>query len=79
MKHKIPVSYLRKHYKYTVRRPISNDPLLRREGMVVSSHHTLSGAEKSLQRQQQGSRQQGGYSQDYIWDEEKDQEVSILT
>ena len=54
---------------YTVRRPIANDPALDAEGMIVSRHTTLSGARKSLDRQRRGARQQGGYSQDYIWDE----------
>lgn len=33
---------------------------------IVSQHRTLSGAERSLQRQRRGARAQGGYSQDYI-------------
>lgn len=37
---------------------------------VVSRHRTLSGAEKSLARQQRGAKMQGGYSQDYIEIEE---------
>ena len=54
---------------YTVRRPISSDPLLEREGAIVTSHRTLSGATRSLIRQQKGAQRQGGYSGDYIWDE----------
>ena len=56
---------------YTVRRPISSDPHLISEGTVVSAHRTLSGARKSIQRQRRGARAQGGYSQDYIWDERR--------
>ena len=33
---------------------------------IVSQHRTLSGAQRSLARQQRGARAQGGYSQDYI-------------
>ena len=60
---------------HTVRRPISSDPSLRREGAVVSRHKTLDAAERNLRRQQRGARRQGGYSQDYIWDERTDSEV----
>lgn len=33
---------------------------------IVSSHRTMSAAEKSLARQRRGSAKQGGYCQDYI-------------
>lgn len=61
---------------FTVRRPISSDQLLRREGAVVTRHRTLDGARKSLLRQQRGAAKQGGYSQDYLWDDANDTEVS---
>lgn len=34
---------------------------------VVSRHRTLRGAQKSLKRQAQGAKAQGGYSVDYIF------------
>jgi hypothetical protein len=60
---------------YSVRRPISSDQNLRREGAVVSVHRTLSAARKALARQKRGTRQQGGYSQDYMWDDDNDCEA----
>lgn len=33
---------------------------------IVSTHRTLTGAERSLTRQQRGAVRQGGYSEDYI-------------
>lgn len=54
--------------RYQLRRPISDDPNLRREGMIVSTHRNLENAQKALSRQQRGAKRQGGYSQDYIWD-----------
>jgi len=56
-------------YRYTIRRPISNDRTLEREGMVVSRHRNLDAARRALARQERGARAQGGFSQDYIWDE----------
>lgn len=61
---------------YTVRRPISADRSLRREGLIVSRHRTLDGARKALERQRRGAADQGGYSQDYIWDDAAAREVS---
>ena len=61
--------------KYTVRRPISSDRNLAREGAVVSRHTTLSGACKRLAAERRGAAKQGGHSQDYIWDEVWDEEV----
>jgi hypothetical protein len=61
---------------YSVRRPISSDPTLRREGAVVSRHRTLEAAMRSLQRQQRGAQKHGGYSLDYIWDERAGREAT---
>lgn len=61
--------------RYTVRRPISSDRTLRREGMIVSRHRTLEAAQRALARQQRGAAKQGGYSQDYIWDDAEGREV----
>jgi hypothetical protein len=61
---------------YTVRRPISSDPLLAREGAIVTSHRTLSGAARSLIRSQRGAQRQGGYCQDYMWDESANWEIA---
>ena len=62
-------------YRYTVRRPISSDRNLDREGMIVSRHRSLDAAMRSLARQQRGARMQGGFSQDYIWDELEERRV----
>ena len=59
--------------RYTVRRPISNN--LDREGVIVSRHRILDAAKRSLARQQRGARMQGGFSQDYIWDEREERVV----
>lgn len=61
---------------YTVRRPITDDPRQRREGAVVTRHRSLVAAQRSLDRQRLGARRQGGFIQDYIWDEVADREVS---
>ena len=60
-------------YRYTIRRPVSshND----RNGMIVSRHRILDAAKRSLARQQRGARMQGGFSQDYIWDEREERVV----
>lgn len=58
--------------RYQLRRPISNDPTLRREGLIVSTHRNLENAQKALARQQREAKRQGGYSQDYIWDRIKE-------
>ena len=60
---------------YTVRRPISDGRRLDSEGAIVSRHRTLDGAVSSLNRQRRGAKQQGGYSQDYIWDEQAQSRV----
>jgi hypothetical protein len=53
-------------YEYEVRRPISTGPDRWRAAAVVSRHRTLAGALRSLRRQREGARGQGGYSQDCI-------------
>jgi hypothetical protein len=52
--------------RYEVRRPITTGPDRWRSAAVVSRHRTLDGALRSLRRQQEGARMQGGYSQDGI-------------
>jgi hypothetical protein len=66
---------IRKLLHYSVRRPISSDYNLRREGLVVSRHRTIGAAQKALARNQHGCVAQGGYSQDYIWNDCLDAEV----
>jgi hypothetical protein len=61
---------------YTLRRPIASDLHLEREGMVVSRHETLEDAEQALVDSREGAQTQGGYSQDYIWDETAQQRIS---
>lgn len=56
--------------RYTVRRPISSYRYFDNHGIVLSRHRTIEGAEKALNRQRSGAQDQGGYSQDYIWDEQ---------
>lgn len=53
---------------YEVRRPFLSpaDPTRWQEANTVSSHRTLSGARRSLARQERGAVLQGGYSQDAI-------------
>lgn len=50
---------------YTVRRPIAEN--MDHEGVVISRHRTLAGAQKALEGQRKGARKQGGYSQDYVY------------
>lgn len=64
--------------KYTIRRPISTDRNLDREGAIVTRHRTLTAALAALARQQRGAAAQGGYSQDYIWDESAEQRVERI-
>ena len=63
---------------YTVRRPISTDRDLLREGTIVSRHATLTGARRALARQQRGAHKQGGFSMDYIWDETASLEMRAM-
>lgn len=49
--------------RYEVRRPFGDNV-----SRVVTAHHTRKNAIKSLHRQRRGSTQQGGYSQDYLFD-----------
>lgn len=56
--------------RYTVRRLISGYRYFDNQGIVLSRHRTIEGAEKALNRQRSGAQAQGGYSQDYIWDEQ---------
>ena len=48
--------------KYFVKRPMGGDVWA-----VVTQHRTLKGAMRSLRRQQAGSEEQGGYSQDQVF------------
>lgn len=64
------------NFKYTVRRPLSGEIYLRGEGAIVSRHVTLDGARRSLERQRRGAARQGGYSQDYIWDQDNGIEIT---
>ena len=63
-------------YRYTVRRPITdrND----RNGMIVTRHRSLAAARSSLASQKRGARMQGGFSQDYIWDEREERVVEEI-
>jgi hypothetical protein len=61
---------------YILRRPISSDPHLAREGMVVSRHETLEAVEEALCDSRAGAQAQGGYSQDYLWDETAQARIS---
>jgi hypothetical protein len=54
--------------RYQLLRPISDDLRLRGEGSIVSTHQSLDAARAALSRSRRGAKQQGGYSQDYIWD-----------
>ena len=65
------------HIRYTVRRPIAADARLDREGLVVSRHRSLAAAQRALGGQRDGAAAQGGYSQDYIWDERAHERVSV--
>lgn len=56
---------MNKSIKYTVRRPTG-----KHLGVIVSKHRTVGGAIASLERQRCGARMQGGFSMDYIWDEQ---------
>ena len=57
--------------RFTVRRPISADPRLQREGMVVSRHRSLYRALLALDKQRARAARQGGYCRDYLWDMER--------
>lgn len=52
--------------RYEVRRPTATGPDRWRSAAVVSRHRTFEGAMRSLRRQREGSRSQGGYCQDAI-------------
>jgi hypothetical protein len=57
--------------RYQIIRPHSVAPRLRRRGEcagIVSTHRSLDAARAALSRSRRGAKQQGGYSQDYIWD-----------
>jgi len=58
---------MNKSIKYTVRRPMSSGKHL---AVIVTKHRTLKGAITSLEGERRGARMQGGYSVDYIWDEQ---------
>jgi hypothetical protein len=52
--------------RYEVRRPYTDGPDRWRSAAVVSRHRTFDGALRSLRRQREGSRSQGGFCQDGI-------------
>ena len=62
---------------YSIRRPISSDRLFDSEAMTVSHHTTMSGALRALARQRRWAASVGGYSQDFLWDEEAEARVSV--
>jgi hypothetical protein len=51
---------------YEVRRPTTDGPDRWGGAAVVSRHRTIEGALRSLRRQQEGARRQGGYCRDAI-------------
>lgn len=54
---------------YTVRRPLMDGPESAHQAGIVSRHHKLQAAYRALARQQRGAVKQGGYSDDFLYDE----------
>lgn len=65
---------------FTVRQPISPDPNLRREGLVISTHKTAATAFRAIGRELAALQRQPGqanaYLQRYVWDDEAGEEVT---
>ena len=57
-------------HKYTIRRAIAND-------IVISKHRTYNGAVRALARQCAGAEAFGGYSTDYLYDEQRGARVPL--
>ena len=57
---------------FTLRLSDSENPQLRSEAPVVSSHSSLRAARRAFFRQQIGAGRQGYHCEAFIWDEEHD-------
>jgi hypothetical protein len=57
---------------FTLRVPDSENPHLRSEAAVVSSHCSLRAARRAFLRRQITAERQGYHSEAFIWDEEHD-------
>ena len=55
---------------FTLRVPESENPHLRSEAVVVSSHSSLRGAGGAFLRQQITAERQGYHCEAFVWDEE---------
>lgn len=60
-------------FRFSVRQPITSDPNLDREGIVISRHRTADAAREFIERELRALRRQPGnqnsYVQRYIYDE----------